>query len=137
MNLDSDSRIVMTLDAGGTNFRFSATLIDGLAVIGGGVAGARPLFLSSLVSELNTGPGGNSFRRLASAAFNLEDPAQLEIFLKGQTRTISVPGSRRTLEYDPLQRVGVGMSRLGTSEAVALGAYAFGLKKLDQATTGG
>ena len=113
------------------------TLIDGLAVIGGGVSGAWPLFLPALVGELNanyTGPGGNSFRRLASAAFNLEDPAQLGIFLKGQTRSISVPGTSRTLEYDPLQRIGVGMSRLGTSEAVALGAYAFALQKLDQGT---
>ncbi len=109
------------------------TLIDGLAVIGGGVSGAWPLFLPSLVGELNgsyTGPDGNSFRRLASAAFNLEDPAQLDVFLKGQTRTIQIPGSTRTLEYDPLQRLGVGMSRLGTSEAVALGAYAFAVRKL-------
>jgi glucokinase len=104
------------------------TLIDGLAVIGGGVSGAWSLFLPSLVEELNgtyTGPGGQSFPRLASTAFNLENPAELEVFLKGQTRTIQVPGSYRTLKYDPLQRIGVGMSRLGTSEAVALGAYAF------------
>lgn len=112
------------------------TLIDGLAVIGGGVSGAWPLFLPRLVAELNsdyTGPDGVSFRRLASAAFNLEDPAQLEIFLKGETRTIPVPGSERSVAYDPLQRVGVGMSRLGTSEAVALGAYAFAVGRLDRA----
>ena len=41
-----------------------------------------------------------------------------------------MPGSDRTLEYDPLQRIGVGMSRLGTSEAVALGAYAYAVKQL-------
>ena len=35
------------------------------------------------------------------------------------------------MKYDPLQRVGVGISRLGTSEAVAIGAYAFALRKLD------
>jgi glucokinase len=112
----------------------SLTLVDGLAVIGGGVSGAWPLFLPALVDELNstyTGPDGNKFRRLASAAFNLEDTAQLEVFLKGETRTIKVPGSDRSLAYDPLQRVGVGMSRLGTSEAVAIGAYAFALQKLD------
>jgi glucokinase len=109
------------------------TLIDGLAVIGGGVSGAWPQFLPALVAEINgtyTGPAGNKFRRLAPVAFNLEDPTQLESFLKGETRTINVPGSNRTLAYDPLQRVGVGMSRLGTSEAVALGAYAFALRKL-------
>jgi glucokinase len=110
------------------------TLIDGLAVIGGGVSGAWPLFLPALVDELNssyTNTDGSQFRRLASAAFNLEDPAQLAFFLKGETRTIQVPGSDRTLAYDPLQRIGVGMSRLGTSEAVAIGAYAFALQKLD------
>jgi glucokinase len=109
------------------------TLIDGLAVIGGGVSGAWPLFLPALVEELNstyTGPAGNTFRRLVSAAFNLEDPVQLETFLKGETRTIKVPGSGRSLAYDPLLRVGVGMSRLGTSQAVAIGAYAFALQKL-------
>jgi glucokinase len=109
------------------------TLIDGLAVIGGGVSGAWPLFLPALVEELNstyTSPAGNTFRRLVSAAFNLEDPVQLETFLKGETRTIKVPGSGRSLAYDPLLRVGVGMSRLGTSQAVAIGAYAFALQKL-------
>ena len=109
------------------------TLIDGLAVIGGGVSGAWPHFLPALVAELNgtyTGTDGNKFRRLASVAFNLEDPNQLETFLKGETRAIKVPGSDRDLAYDPMQRVGIGMSRLGTSEAVALGAYAFALQKL-------
>ena len=110
------------------------TLVDGLAVVGGGLSGAAPLFLPSLVAELNgtyTGPAGNVFRRLGCAAFNLEDPAQLERFLKGETRRIVVPGSRRQVQYDPLQRVGVGLSRLGTSEAVAVGAYAFALGRLD------
>lgn len=110
------------------------TLLDSLAVIGGGVSGAAPLFLPALVAELNgeyTGPEGNRYRRMGSRAFNLEDPKELETFLKGETREIMVPGSSRRVTYDPLPRVGVGMSRLGTSEAVAIGAYAFALKKLD------
>jgi glucokinase len=110
------------------------TLVDGLGVIGGGISGAAPLFLPALVGELNstyTSPKGNKFRRLASAAFNLDDPAQLKTFLKGETRTITVPGSKTKVQYDPLQRIGVGMSRLGTSEAVAIGAYAFALRALD------
>ena len=111
------------------------TLVDGLAVIGGGVSGASPLFLPAVVDELNgsyTGPDGNQFHRLSTQAFNLEDPAQLETFLKGDAREITIPGTGRKLQYDPLARVGVGMSRLGTSEAVAIGAYAFALKKLDE-----
>ncbi len=111
------------------------TLVDGLAVIGGGISAAWPLFLPAVVEELSstyTGPDGRQFRRLASAAFDLEDPAQLKAFLKGKTREIPVPGSRKKVVYDPLQRIGVGISRLGTTEAVAIGAYAFALRKLDK-----
>jgi glucokinase len=111
------------------------TLIDGLAVVGGGLSGAWPLFLPALMAELNssyTGPSGNQLRRLSSVAFNLEDPAEREKFLRGETREIAVPGSGRKIKYDPLQRIGVGISRLGTSEAVAIGAYALALGKLDE-----
>jgi len=110
------------------------TLVDGLAVIGGGIAGAAPLFLPALVNELNgtyTDPRGEKYRRLTAIAFNLEDPAQLQQFLQGEKREISVPGSRKKVVYDPLQRIGVGLSRLGTSEAVAIGAYTFALRSLD------
>ncbi|MCU0785367.1 MAG: ROK family protein, partial [Verrucomicrobia bacterium] len=109
------------------------TLIDGLAVVGGGVSGAWPLFLPALVEELNspyTGPKGNQYRRVASPVFNLEDAAQREVFLKGDTREVTVPGGCRKVKYDALQRLGVGMSRLGTSEAVAIGGYAYALRNL-------
>ena len=112
------------------------TLVDGLAVIGGGISGAAPLFLPALIAELNgnyTDPSGKPFRRLASIAFNLEDGEQLEKFLRGETREVRVPGGTRTVQYDPLQRIGVGMSRLGTSEAVAIGACAFAVRKLGNA----
>jgi glucokinase len=110
------------------------TLVDGLAVIGGGISGSWPLFLPALVDELNgnyVAPNGTSFRRLVQAAFNLEDAAQRKRFLKGATKEITVPGTNRKLKYDPLARIGVGISRLGTSEAVAIGACAFALRKLD------
>jgi len=109
-------------------------LLDGLAVIGGGVSGAWPLFLPTMVSEMNgsfTNPEGIKFKRLAQTAFNLEDPDQLAAFLKGDKREITVPGTGQTLLYDPMPRIGVGMSRLGTSEAVAIGAYAYALRQLE------
>jgi glucokinase len=109
------------------------TLVDGLAVIGGGVSGAWPMFLPSIIKELNSDfhkPSGEAVRRLSQTAFNLEDSAQLATFLTGDTREITVPGSTRKIQYDPMPRIGVGMSRLGTSEAVAIGAYAFALKQL-------
>jgi glucokinase len=109
-------------------------LLDGLAVIGGGLSKGWPLFLPSLVEEINDSyiaPNGEKFRRLPQPAFNLEDKSQLKKFLKGENRAINVPGTRRKIKYDSLQRIGIGISRLGTSEAIAIGAYAFALKKLD------
>lgn len=109
------------------------TLLDGIGVIGGGVSGAWPAFLPSLVNEMNshwTGPDGSTFRRMPTQAFNLEDAAQLDTFLKGELRQVAVPGTSHMVSYDPLQRVGVGMSRLGTSEAIAVGAYAYALRQL-------
>jgi glucokinase len=110
------------------------TLVDGLAVIGGGVSGAWPMFLPSIIEELNSDfhkPSGEALRRLTQQAFNLEDPAELAVFLKGDTREITIPGTTRRIQYDPMPRIGVGISRLGTSEAVAIGAYAFALNQLD------
>jgi len=115
------------------------TLIDGLGVIGGGLSKGHELFLPALLAEINgfyTGPDGKKFHRLASTAFNLEDPAQIGKFLNGEVREIIVPESRQKIKYDPLQRIGVGVSRLGTSVAVAMGAYAFALNKLNQISFG-
>jgi glucokinase len=120
-------------EAAGDALASAITLIDGLVVIGGGLAGAAELFLPALVTEMNapyetpTGP----LIRLEMTAFNLEDPAERARFVKGEVKEVLVPGSTRTLTYDPLERVGVGLSRLGTSRAVALGAYAFALTTLD------
>lgn len=118
------------------------TLVDGLAVIGGGLSGASQFFLPAVVAELNSEfelADGKRIRRLASQAFNLEEPDQLSAFLKGSVREIQMPSigvesvRPRKFRYDPLQRVGVGLSRLGASGAIALGAYAFALQRLDQA----
>jgi glucokinase len=108
------------------------TLVDGLAVVGGGISGAHLLFLPALVDAMNGTyeNRGNPQRRLVQHAFNIEDPTQREAFLRGETREISVPGTSRTIKYDPLPRTAVGLSRLGTSEAVAVGACAFALSKL-------
>ena len=108
-------------------------LVDGLAVIGGGISKGWALFLPTLLEELNgsyTAPNGNKFPRLGQTIFNLEDAAQLKQFLLGDPREVVVPGGSRKLKYDSMSRLGVGISRLGTSEAVGIGAYAFALNEL-------
>ncbi|HEV2349081.1 MAG TPA: ROK family protein [Terriglobia bacterium] len=108
------------------------TLIDGLVVIGGGIAGAHPLFMAPMVAAMNADYEGspNGLRRLIPRAFNIEDATERDAFLRGEAREITVPGSTRKIHYDPMPRTAVGLSRLGTSEAVAVGAYAFALSKL-------
>jgi glucokinase len=111
----------------------AVTLLDGLVVIGGGISAAWPLFLPALVNAMNAayvGPSGRTFRRLTQVVFNLEDPASRSPFLRGAPCEIAVPGSTRRVLYDPLRRIGVGLSRLGASNAVAIGAYAFALRRL-------
>jgi len=121
-------------EATGDAMAQALTLVDGLAVIGGGISAAAPLFLPALVKELNgtyIDSRGRKFPRLASVAYNLEDAAQRLRFVRGNVRTIGVPGARARLKYDSERRVGVGLSRLGTSEAIAIGACAFALHSLD------
>lgn len=111
------------------------TLVDGLAVIGGGISSAHAHFLPAIINELNScyvWRDGTRLPRLIPKAFNLEDPAEREVFLRGETTELTVPGSSRKLLFDGLQRTGVGVSRLGTSEAIAIGAYAFALSRLDR-----
>ncbi len=108
------------------------TLVDGVAVIGGGISGAWPLFGPALMEAINGvyERAGDPLRKLIPQAFNLEDPAGREAFLEQKVRAVTVPGSAHTVPFDPLPRTAVGLSRLGTSEAVAIGAYAFALRQL-------
>ncbi len=120
-------------EAAGDALANAITLVDGLVVIGGGLTGAAELFLPALVAEMNAPyetPSG-PLMRLEMTAFNLEDSEERARFVKGEVKEVVVPGSTRTVTHDPLERVGVGLSRLGTSRAVALGAYAFALTALD------
>ena len=114
------------------------TLIDGLVVIGGGLAGASEVFLPSVVKEMNgtfTKPDGSLLRRLVANVYNLEDKIALEKFLRGSTKEIEEYGTKKKIRYDPEMRIGVGISKIGTSKAIAIGAYAFALNSLDSRDT--
>jgi glucokinase len=113
------------------------TITDSLAVIGGGVAGARELIVPAMMKELRgeyENYKGKRYYRLIQRAYYLDDEGDLQDFLQGDSRTIVVPGSSNTLHYDPLARIGIGFSRLGASKAIALGAYAYALNALDTNT---
>ena len=62
------------------------TLIDGLVVIGGGLAAAHSLFFPRLVEEMNgtlETLDGRQIPRMELKAFNLEDEAETAAFIRG------------------------------------------------------
>ena len=109
------------------------SLIDGLVVIGGGLSGAWPLFMPTLIKKMNdpfTGLNGHAFSRMETEAYNLMDPQDMIRFTQKSGKMVKVPFSDQQVWYDPTKRVGVGVTKLGTSSAVAIGAYAYAIEQL-------
>ncbi|OEU47709.1 MAG: hypothetical protein BA872_07810 [Desulfobacterales bacterium C00003060] len=112
----------------------AVTLVDGLVVIGGGLSRAYPLFLQNMVDQMNKKyktMAGSFLEHLEVEVFNLNSEDDRKRFVEGNPREITVPFSHRKIKYDPLKRVGVGISKLGTMRAVSIGAYTFALSRLD------
>ncbi len=112
-----------------------ATLFDGLIVLGGGVSYAHQLFMPAVLDAMNGSINkydGGSLHRIVQKTFNLEEESQQAEFVTGETKQIAMPDSDETIAYDPLKRIGIGTSVLGTSEAVGIGAYAFALHEIDK-----
>jgi glucokinase len=109
------------------------TLIDGMIVIGGGLAGAYDLIVPDIVLAMNgtiSKVDGTEIPRLIQHVYNLEDPEQLTEFLAYKGVEIDVPFSSRKVFYAADKRIGICKTRLGTSQAVALGAYVHAIQHL-------
>jgi glucokinase len=116
----------------------AATLIDGLVVIGGGISASHDLFMPAVMQELNAQyqlREGARTPRTVVRAFNLEDETDRRSLLAHKTRDIKIPGTERTVTYDPMKRTGVGISKLGTSRAIAIGAHEAALAELNARAT--
>jgi glucokinase len=110
------------------------TLMDGLIVIGGGLADAYRLFIDAVLKEMNgtiESYSGEKLPRIVQRCFDLENPEQRKQFLQGNVKQITVPGTSKSIPYDSLKRLGIGHAVLETSRAVAIGAYVFALNQLD------
>lgn len=109
------------------------TLIDGIVVIGGGIAGAAKLILPKVVEHMNgtiENLKGEKLPRLVSKVYNIEDAASLVDFTDWETHRVRVPFSDQQVPYNQEKRIGVGLSRLGTSRAISLGAYTLALDRI-------
>lgn len=119
--------------AAGDAIANAITLFDGLVVLGGGLSKAYPLFIQRLVDEMNEKfktLAGEPLDRMEVFALNLESETGLAEFVRNRSVEIPVPFSNRKVIYDPSRYVGVGVSRLSTSRAVSVGAYAYALNHL-------
>lgn len=109
------------------------SVTDSLVVIGGGLSGAYPLFIRAILEEMRSPLStydGKLLDRMCQKVFDLEEKQDRERFLRGEVKELTVPRSETKILYDSLRRVGIGRSVLGTSRAVAVGAYAIALDKI-------
>lgn len=109
------------------------TFIDGVVVIGGGIAGAKDLYMPSVMNELRSDfqtSMTHNQPRLVQQIFNLDEEEDCSDFYKDYSKEIRVPGTSRKVTYDPYPRLAIATSRIGCSEAISLGAYAFALNKI-------
>lgn len=113
----------------------AVTVVDGLVVVGGGIAAAREFWMPAMLREMRgrmTTLSGDMLDRVQMGVYDLDDEAEFAEFARGDAREIKVYGSSRTVTYDPRKRIGVLTSHIGASRAISLGAYAFALSELDK-----
>lgn len=111
----------------------AVTLMDGLIVIGGGLAGASKYFMPALLEEMRSKistMSGDSLNRVQMKVYNLDDEAEFQTFAKGSSTTIKVYDSDKEVVYDPEKRIGITISDIGASNAVSLGAYLYALDNI-------
>ena len=111
----------------------AVTLMDGLIVIGGGLSAASKYFMPALLEEMRAKIGtmsGDELNRVQMSVYNLDDEAEFKKFAEGCSRKIKVYGSDEEVVYDPEKRIGVTISDIGASNAVALGAYLYAIDNI-------
>lgn len=99
-----------------------------------GITAARKWIMPSLLNELRSKMhqlNGNELNRVQMKVYDLDSEEEFKEFAKGDQRTLKVYGTDRYVAYDPQKRIGVAISKLGASNAISVGAYAFALSQLD------
>jgi glucokinase len=107
-------------------------IIDGAIVIGGGIMGASKLLLPQILKYLSStieNRKGEKISRIISKAYSFEEKDSIQKFYALKPEELKVPFSFREIEIFENKRIPVGISRLGTNEAIMLGAYAIALNE--------
>lgn len=104
-------------------------LFDGIVVIGGGLTGAKELYMPAVMGVLN-GTFENGQKRLMHEVYSLDDEVGGRLFYATTERIITVPFSDKKVVYDPTAKTAVATTKVGASNAIAIGAYAYALSQL-------
>ena len=111
-------------------------IVDGLVVIGGGLSGASKYIMPGIMSEIRSqlhNVEGGCFSCLQSDVYDLTDAKEIDKFVVDGRKEVKVPFTDKVVDYYYDRKVGISFSEIGTSQAIALGAYAFALNELDNA----
>lgn len=57
---------------------------------------------------------------------------KIESLFERNYKQFSIPNTNKTISYDTVKKIGIGISSLGTNEVIAVGAYYAALNELDQ-----
>jgi glucokinase len=112
----------------------AVTLLDCNVVIGGGLSNAYPLFAPAMMEQLNgkiSTYNGQNISRLEVKAFDLENSEDSKLFFQSEQKIVKIPNTNKEVTYNCNKQIGIGRSHLGTSKAVAIGAYAYALNAID------
>jgi glucokinase len=73
---------------------------------------------------------GEPLPRLVQKVYDIDNEKEFAEFAADHSKDIVIPGTKKTIKYDPNPRLAVCSSKLGASKAIGIGAYAYALKNL-------
>lgn len=120
-------------EALGSSIANITTLFDGLVVLGGGITAAWDMFAPAMFHEINRSylhHTGTPNDRLSFKIFNLEDDKLMGKFANGSIEKLQI--GNKSFDYDSMPRTGVGVSKLGASHSISLGAYIYAIQQLNK-----
>ena len=119
----------------GESLANALALVDGPIVIGGGIAGASRFIIPKMIEHLSGSIydlEDNAMPRTIASIHDIDTKKGLEEFLINSEREVLIPFSTKKALYNKEKRIAVGISKLGTSNSICLGAYALALDYLDK-----
>ena len=108
-------------------------LFDSMVVIGGGITGAKDLYMPAVMNVLK-GKFKCGQDRLVHEVFNLDEEGSMAKFCESRAVSVKIPMTDEEVIYDKDAKLAIATTRVGASQAIALGAYAYALNQLDKAS---